>query len=797
MRRAQNDFTSQPVRNFVRNPSFNFTNVGLQTLRENLCWNPSMLGVTGDLAQVRINRCPSPRGVVSLPHYSGNLAQTITPNVAVTAPEGITSAQRFSYGPSASNPGIAILSGLMANTTYTMSAYVYIESLTSTPGNGGFAENGVISGTALDIAKIGEWQKITWTRTTTATPGSNFGIRFAAVGGTGTGSILITGIVVEIASAGGESPVFFDGNTPSGSGFTYRWTGTANNSISEQNAPTVGSISPRWFGSGGGAGANYQSLGTGIGGSVSYRKLWKTANTGSSNDTGFSVTIPVTSGFSYTASVHQNPSFATNLTVFVIWKDASDAIISQSPNSQGIASPAGVWTRHFATSVAPQGAVNGMFVFGPYVVGSTSAPPTPAGATIDWDNCQIEQSPVMTNYFDVATVHPDLTYSWSSTANASRVLERGNTVGGAFSGKSTGVGYVDSKHYHYWSTAEDGARTVKFVSPAGTPSSNWRLAGFVMTNISVAIDPFPIKAGGRYTVLMRYRAYGWGANQTFQTQMADQTSQNTVISYDPSRIINTNGWVDYRRSFTALRDATYATTWLMALPLVPPVDSDGVFEVRNLMITSGDYTGDFIDGSTPFSKWEGTPNQSTSIGYAPQFLDIAGKPLVDLSTVGSVDLPGGFGTSEARTFYTVFNNLKDISDGQVYPILTYGATALNDVIPNQYITLRQQAATGASNTISARRTGGAGANMSGAFVGVVVCSWGIKSDGRLFMVINNGPVGELDMQVMDVAHERINIQAPTAFSSHIRTIMFRGYHDATTRAAVSRYLGNKYGAKVA
>jgi hypothetical protein len=50
---------------------------------------------------------------------------------------------------------------------------------------------------------------------------------------------------------------------------------------------------------------------------------------------------------------------------------------------------------------------------------------------------------------------------------------------------------------------------------------------------------------------------------------------------------------------------------------------------------------------------------------------------------------------------------------------------------------------------------------------------------------------------MDIMHQSINILADSVAHKHVRTIMFRGYHDDATRAAISRYLGNKYGASVA
>ena len=212
MRRAQVDSTSQNVYNLAQNSRWNKESGVNQIVRQNLC--------------------VSPRGISALLHYSGATAQTITPNVVIAShPLGITRAIRFTYGPSSQNPGLNILSVPSPSTTYTMSAWVYIGSLTSTPGGGGFAENSIISGSNIDTSKVGEWQRIVWTRTTTATPGPNFGIRFSGVGGTGTGDILVTGIMIDTTPL---DTAFFDGSSVAAGDFTYGWAGASNNSASRE-----------------------------------------------------------------------------------------------------------------------------------------------------------------------------------------------------------------------------------------------------------------------------------------------------------------------------------------------------------------------------------------------------------------------------------------------------------------------------------------------------------------------------------------------------------------------------------
>lgn len=214
------------------------------------------------------------------------------------------------------------------------------------------------------------------------------------------------------------------------------------------------------------------------------------------------------------------------------------------------------------------------------------------------------------------------------------------------------------------------------------------------------------------------------------------------------------------------------------------------------MSVPGVYTGDIVDGTKPFSKWDGAAHSSVSVGYPPQLLDLAGPPLYDITTTGHTVLNGGFGNTEARTIYTVYSAFVDITDGTVPILVTYGATALSDAIPNQFLTLRQQLSNNPGNNLIARRTGGSGPLVSRSMVANNVAVWGIDVSGKTFIQVNN-EAAVTDSVVMDIPNERIYITPPSTYSSHTRTIIYRGLHDNATRAALSRYLGNKYGALVA
>jgi len=622
------------------------------------------------------------------------------------------------------------------------------------------------------VSATGDWQRLSVTRSMGATA------MYGDIVIRNINAVSHTFLVDSVMYQQSETPPtdYYAGNGD----FSFAWAGAADQSMSYQRALLIG---------GWGASSNafiYQS-------SIA---PWNGAKCGAATTQGlagdglYANDIPVFAGTTYTfSSWIKLTSALPQFSGTIRWKDTNSQIILDSSLNVYGTMVIGSWTRVSVSAVAPVGATKAQPMWRIY------AAHTPT--TYYVDGAMMEQSTVMTPYFDGTTSNTtDLTYSWDGIAHQSASSMKASLIPQVIAGKSTGVGYVDSKFFMYSSTAEDGAKTVKWIAPAGTPNSNWRIAG-IGAGSSLGWTP-NIRAGGTYTLWFRYRAKGWQSSHTFQVQVSDQTSLNTVAAYDAPQTINTTEWKEYRRTFTALRDATTNTIIFISLPLTPQVTTDGEFELREWMLVEGDYKGDFIDGTKPFSKWDGIANQSTSVGYPPQLLDLAGKPDTDLAAVGSTTLSGTWSNTEGRTIYTVYNNLQDISDTGVYPILTYGATALNDVIPNQFITLRLQSATGIyDNSILARRTGGAGASSVGSKMGVNVVSYGLTDTGTLFSAVNNGPVTLDGTFVSDMPHERINILPATAFGSHIRTIIYRGYHDAATRAAVSRYLGNKYGSAVA
>lgn len=394
-------------------------------------------------------------------------------------------------------------------------------------------------------------------------------------------------------------------------------------------------------------------------------------------------------------------------------------------------------------------------------------------------------------YFDGSTsATSDFTYNWTATAhNSTSTLKTSPGVSSSAAFRNTSL--ANSKFLTYQSIAEDGVKVTKWVAPAGTPNSGWRVAGYTSTGF----DYSKIKAGGRYTLWFRWRGYGWANASAVQVQLSASTGLNHVITSE-NITMNQSGWQEYRRTFTALRDGDSAQMLYISLPAVPHATTDGIFEIRDWGLFGGEYLGDLITGDNSFSRWEGTPNASTSLGYPPQLLDIAGKPEFDLAGVGTVTLPGGYGDQEPRTFYTVYHNYLNINGGAVQSFLQYGEASLSDTVANTSVTVRQQSFTTAANALNVRRTGGGGSVVTPQELGVHVACWGITSAGYIFCQTDERSARVVDNVVMSIPHQKI-MTFDSAWQKNVRTIMYRGEHNAATRQAVARYLGNKYGANVA
>lgn len=785
MRRAQIDKNSQLVRNLAGNPLFQSTS-GTQVIRANLATHPNFeLGGSNITVRTNINTDPA---VTSTSTWTaGGLGTGTHANQINSRETGRWSRSGYTYRVTATStstfnqcqftvapdtmwavtPGVTISSSVKVMSSVERNLRIRFRY------NGGFGD--FFSSNVLVPANT----VTTLTHSHTPPAGATT-VAVTVIYGTDQAAFTtgqwIEGSesLMEVASTPGP---YFDGATAAAGDFTYAWSGTANSSTSLQRAP---SVAP-WLQSG--SSVLYQSVTSPYLGT----KCAAVATKGANGDGLYHADITITAGTTYTfSSWIKLTSSVPTMSGVLRWKDTPGNIVSDGGGTVHTSLVVGSWVRVSVTGVAPTGATKLQAMWRIYA--------THTSTTFYVDACMVEASTVATPYFDGSFVAAgDFTHNWTGTVNASGSEQRALMIPSLGSSRSASL--PDGKFFVFQSTSEDGAKMAKWLSPAGTTTTSWRVAS-INGSSSQGWTVGPVKTNGVYTLWFRYRSSGWGSGQTFQTQIADGTSLNAVVAYDASVPLNATGWQEYRRTFTAIRDATVASQIYISLPTVPQAATDGIFEIKEWMLVPGTYTGDFINPiQNSLSKWEGTAHASTSIGYPPRLYDIAGKPDVDKTTTGLLTLPGGIDPLSPRTIYTVVQLLQDIPTAAIETIAIYGDTALNDTVPNTYAILRYHSETGAKSSAMARRTGGGGPIVPGVPTGVNVFCWGVRgqnlfcSEGGRAEVLDTG-----NLMVMD--HEALNIPAANTYQSHVRTLIYLADHDAATRAAITRYLGNKYGENV-
>jgi hypothetical protein len=257
---------------------------------------------------------------------------------------------------------------------------------------------------------------------------------------------------------------------------------------------------------------------------------------------------------------------------------------------------------------------------------------------------------------------------------------------------------------------------------------------------------------------------------------------------------NDIGVYDVRRTFTIAPNATEAFIRLYN----GTSTGNGDVWYDNVMLVEGEYTGDYIDGTKPFAKWDGTVDSSFSVGYPPQLLDIAGSPTLDQVGAGSTANPvvNGF---TARTLYAVYEVIDTTTSWQV-PFM-YGSGAPNDgftlqtaATPSTSMSPRWDFATGGGDVNRGFALGG-GRNPRRVHVFAVALNQGLTVSNMTMDGVAAGPLTTNPGTYGWPSGQLRNYSLPSIRA--LRSMVFYTEHDAATRLAISRYLGNKYGAYVA
>lgn len=766
MRRSQVDAYSQPARNLFTNPGCETAGPTPINVRFNLAQNPNCEIATGTIF-FRTNLCTNPRGINALAAYSSAGNQTITPNVAIADhPEGITTANRVAYT-NAANPGVALINPVTSGTTYTVSAWVYHESVEPTTGTANFAQAGIVASPNFSM-ETGVWTRHSWTHTASGT--STIGFRVSGQAG-GSGSFLITGLLVEATVTLGT---FFDGATAASGDYTHAWAGTANASTSNMLAGALAG----WNTNNAYYPLHRSTATTPISGSasaMSYRKgdtlnsfaasIWVNGQT-PTNLT--SLKFVANDGIALSLDVKVEQS-NRRVQTYVAFRDASSAVLS---NSSVITTnlTAGQTTRVSQLVTAPANTDSIIWVI---QVSSQDGTNVTVGERCWFDNLLIEKGRAIHPYFDGSTpASGDYTYSWSGTANASTSYMQAPPVSGIAGGNAATHQSTD------WSAS--GTKSVRLVP--------YEVAGgSASTSAMLTANLIP---GRTYTAIATRRLTApltGTLNSAYGGRLAlIQPGLSTLTS---SQLPNTAGVGTIRWTFTVDPAASGHSLRIGH----GGIHGSGDVWWDNIMILEGTYEGDYIDGTKPFSKWDGTAHASSSVGYPPQLFDIAGKPEADIVGVGTI---ASYPVSALgpRTFYFVYEVVN--TDGAFVPPYQYGGADDRFVF--------QSNATG--NTSMAPRADFPGGDInstqlinsarSAARVHVHAISFNqgltqgeFHYNGTLINTKTYNPGTGWD-------DGRLIAQNVTGINPR-RGMVFHAQHDAATKIAISRYLGNKYGAVVA
>ena len=221
-------------------------------------------------------------------------------------------------------------------------------------------------------------------------------------------------------------------------------------------------------------------------------------------------------------------------------------------------------------------------------------------------------------YFDGSTgADNGLEHAWTGTAHASTSTQSGT----AAIGQHSLYREVESPDGRFWGyqAFDNGTPVARWVTPAGTPSTSWRVACWGYT----AMEHPKIVEGKTYTVLFKYRSWGWRTGDASRNgiQISTASSSNHVLSptTTPKIQLNNTEWVEYRHTFTALRSSENTQMVYLAVPAVSSADSNGVLEVKDTALIDGRYDGPYFDGSTDLKDsdisagWVSATDNSTSV----------------------------------------------------------------------------------------------------------------------------------------------------------------------------------------
>lgn len=764
MRRDEVNGPSQPVRNLLGNPSGEATTASTTILETNLFSNPQAETIGANWT-VRTNLAIDPRQTTpgSLGPYG---AQTFTPVTGlVGAPNGITTAARVTYT-GAANPGPILMLIPKFATRYTLTAYVYHETV-GTNATQGFALKGVTAN-SLPITQ-GVWERVSWTYTTPASgfgSGNDFGFR--VTGQTSGGSYLITGVQIEESAY--VNP-YYDGLTPASGDFNYAWTGTPHASTSVMSGKIVASF--------GNPSSNRASVVSSTEwadkGTRSVRIIPGQATDGTTNASYAEIAINgLTIGRTYYVTAVNR--IAQPLTGTLASDHRRLFYPGTQPTNMTVYSGVPVNTAGNVYNLVASFTASATF----HNIRLQNGAPEGPNNDVWWDSVKVSDG--ASDYFDGSTAAGnDFTYTWAGAANASASYKRGLLVPGVNSSGNAGV--IQST---LWSSS--GTKSIRIMNLGPTTIAE----GLLTSDIGV------LRPGFTYTVLGKLRIDAIATtsherSRRFIFYVSTNGGGNYVSNYG-TQAPNVVGVHDMRYTFTVPVNATNVILRMGGSSfgaVNAAVNADAWWD--DLMLVEGVYEGDYVDGTKSFSKWDGTPNSSTSVGYPPQLLDIAGKPSVDVT--GNANT--GFIAVDpyvARTFYVVYESFGNTA--------SYNSTFNYGIIGNKGFS--NQTGSAGTNSIVNRMdfpNGTFNKSLSlanGRAIRRHVAAYSfVQGLTSINACLNGGGDQTTTMSPGDGWDDGRVVTSSGTEIRPIRALVFYADHDRATRLAISRYLGNKYGALVA
>jgi hypothetical protein len=387
-------------------------------------------------------------------------------------------------------------------------------------------------------------------------------------------------------------------------------------------------------------------------------------------------------------------------------------------------------------------------------------------------------------YFDGSTVStdPDISFAWNGTADASTSKMLGTTI--------TGVSNTTTHGHAMASTEWKSSGTTSMRLLAKNNSSNDSFT-----------DIRPMVANG--AVLKPYTKYTIAGTRYLKAPLT-----GTLNIGSPGFRVNAGGDrpITYKPGYTVVNTAganrvvaTFSTIDTGATAFIRlqqgSMEGNGDVWWDDLILVEGDYDGRYLDGTKMNAKWEGTAHASTSVGYPTTVESLVGMPAFYAENPATYALNSSvIPASAPRTFYSIVDAVVDLPSAMVDTFWSYGQTGLTDSPSNQTIAFRYQSENGTtSNSVLARRTGGAGALKTGVPApGRYIMFCGLNENGYLFAGHGGNATVITDNLSMSVPHEQLRIEANNGYHTHIATYVYLGNHSPEVRAEVIKMLAQRH-----